>query len=75
MLRPQLVEKVHQGQFHIYAITRVEEGAELLLGTPTGVLGKNGHFPKQSLFGRIQERLETLADAARDSMPWSVGQV
>lgn len=74
MLRPQLVEKVRQGQFHIYAISRVEEGVELLLGVPTGALGKNGHFPKRSLFRRIQERLETLADAARDSAPWAIAQ-
>jgi predicted ATP-dependent protease len=70
MLRPQVVDAVRERRFHIYAVSRVEEAAELLLGTPAGVRGKNGRFTSDSLFGKVQSRLEGLAEAARDFLPW-----
>ena len=36
-----------RGQFHIYAVNRIEEAAELLLETPSGQAGKNGRFPQE----------------------------
>jgi predicted ATP-dependent protease len=70
MLRPQVVEAVRDRRFHIYAVTRVEEAGELLMGMPVGTRGKNGRFAADALFGKVQARLETLAEAARDYLPW-----
>ncbi len=70
MLRPQVVDAVRDRKFHIYAISRIEEGAELLMQRGTGVRGADGLFPEDSLFGRVQTRLAQLAEAARDFLPW-----
>ena len=37
MLRSDVVESIAKGGFHIYTVTTVEEGIELLTGTPAGV--------------------------------------
>jgi Lon-like ATP-dependent protease len=71
MLRPAVVEQVRDGRFHIYAVKRVEEGVELLLGLPAGTRGRGGRFPKDTVYGKAQRRLEELSAAARDFLPWS----
>lgn len=70
MLRPHLVETVRKGKFHVYAVNRIEEAAELMMGTPSGQAGKNGRYPKKSIFGKVQDRLDALAEAARAFVPW-----
>jgi predicted ATP-dependent protease len=70
MLRPQVVDAVRERRFHIYAVSRVEEAAELVIGLPAGVLGPDGRFPADTLFGKVQTRLEALAEASRDYLPW-----
>jgi len=71
MLRPQIVEAVRERRFHIFAVTRVEEAAELLMGLPAGLPGEAGRYAPETLFGKVQKRLEDLAEAARDYMPWT----
>src|SRR5579864_4441874 len=36
MLRDDVIESVAKGEFHIYPVTRVEEGIEILVGVPAG---------------------------------------
>jgi predicted ATP-dependent protease len=71
MLRPQLVEAVRERRFHIFAVSRVEEAAELLMGLPAGQMGTDGRYGTDSLFGKVQVHLEELAEAARDYLPWT----
>jgi ATP-dependent Lon protease len=71
MLRLQVVDAVRDGTFHIYAVSRIEEASELLLDAAPGTRSKQGRFAKTSAFGRVQERMSVLADAARAYYPWS----
>jgi predicted ATP-dependent protease len=71
MLRPQIVEAVRERRFHIFAVSRVEEAAELLMGLPAGLPGQAGRFAPETLFGKVQARLEDLGEAARDYLPWT----
>jgi len=71
MLRPQIVQAVRDRKFHLYAVRRVEEAVELVLETAPGVRGKNGKFPRESLFGIVEARLEALAESAREYLPWT----
>ncbi|HET9235057.1 MAG TPA: AAA family ATPase [Candidatus Eisenbacteria bacterium] len=71
MLRPQIVEAVRERRFHIFAVSRVEEAAELLMGVSVGDPGSEGRYAPDTLFGKVQRRLQELADAARDYMPWT----
>jgi hypothetical protein len=42
----------------VYVISSVEEGIELLTGSPAGVADDNGHYPPGTVFGVIEQRLE-----------------
>jgi len=54
----EVIEAVEKGQFHIYAVSTVEEGLEVLTGKKTGKRLKNGQFPKQSVFFKVEEKLK-----------------
>jgi predicted ATP-dependent protease len=58
MLRPDVVEAVKDGKFQIYAIDTVEQGIEVLTGTPAGEVDDNGGYPENTIFGAIQARLD-----------------
>lgn len=61
MLKPQIVEAVEEGKFHIYAIGTIDEGIELLTGVPAGNLQKDGGYPEESVHGLVDHRLRELA--------------
>ncbi len=65
MLRPEVVEAVRQGKFHIYGVSNVDEGIEILSGVTAGSRQKNGEFPEGTVNRRVEERLRTMADAMR----------
>ncbi|HVO17458.1 MAG TPA: ATP-binding protein [Alphaproteobacteria bacterium] len=65
MLRADVVEAAAAGRFHIFPIARIEEGIEVLTGTPAGAVGADGKFPSNSVFGRVEARLAQFAEAAR----------
>ena len=47
-LSDEIVEEVKKGNFHIYAVSSIEEGIEVLTGVPAGKKDKNGHFPSRN---------------------------
>jgi len=61
MLRQDIVEAADQGQFHVYAVSTVEEGIELLTDTPVGEPDEDGHYPENSVFGKVHARLAEYA--------------
>jgi ATP-dependent Lon protease len=42
MLRADVVEAIRQGQFHVYPLTHIDQGLELLTGVPAGDLMTTG---------------------------------
>jgi predicted ATP-dependent protease len=66
MLREDVLEAVAEGKFHIWPIARIEQGVELLTGTPAG--GRNGssRFDEGSVFARVDERLRDMARVMKD---------
>jgi predicted ATP-dependent protease len=63
MLRGDVVEAIAEGRFHVYAVTTVEEGVELLTGVPAGVADENGHYPDGTLFRAVEMRLKRFHTA------------
>lgn len=57
MLHRQVREAVAQGQFHIYAVSHVEEAMELLTGLTPGIQDSQGMFSPGSFNHQIQLRL------------------
>ncbi len=63
MLRSDVVEAIAAGRFHVYAVSTVEEGIELLTGIPAGEADENGHYPEGTLFRAAEMRLKRFHQA------------
>jgi predicted ATP-dependent protease len=63
MLRPDVVEAIERGEFHVFAIDSVEQGIELLTGIPAGEMDPYGRYPSNTVFGAIQARLDRFRSA------------
>jgi Lon-like ATP-dependent protease len=59
-LKPEVVEAVRSGQFHIWTAQNLEDGVKLLMGMNLGQRNKKGHFSKNTLFYKIEQRLREL---------------
>ncbi|MDR1242831.1 MAG: AAA family ATPase [Deltaproteobacteria bacterium] len=64
ILKPQVLEAVEKGQFHIYLVTHISEAMEILTGCPCGKLRKDGFFTPGSLFAKVDKRLTELTKLA-----------
>ncbi len=60
MLRADVVEAIDKGEFHIWAIERVEEAIELLIQLPAGVATDEGSYPIDTVYGIAQAKLNAL---------------
>lgn len=67
MLREEVREAVEAGQFHIWAVSQVEEAIQLMLGIPAGKMSSAGKWPKNTLYGKIAARLNRLREKDSDS--------
>ncbi|MHB1131483.1 MAG: Lon protease family protein [Chloroflexota bacterium] len=65
MLRPDVVEAVAAGRFHVYAVDSVAEGLELLTGVPLGEPDADGGYPEDTAGHKVATRLAALAEAVR----------
>ncbi len=61
-LSDEIVEAVKNGKFHIYAVSSIEDGIEVLTGVPAGKKDKNGHFPAGSINALVYEKLKKYAN-------------
>src|SRR4030066_2302272 len=59
MLREDVIDAVAKGQFHIYAISRVEDGIELLTGAKAGKKTAKGYEPG-SVFELVEKKIKDL---------------
>jgi predicted ATP-dependent protease len=64
MLRRNVVEAVAAGQFHIYPVSTIDEGIEILTGVPAGVR-LNGSYPEGSVSCRVDARLKEFAEGLK----------
>jgi ATP-dependent Lon protease len=69
MLSSRVVEAVQDGRFHIHAVSRIEEGIEILTGVAAGARNSKGRYPAGTVFGKVERRLEALAKCLDDGKP------
>ena len=67
MLAPDVLAAVDQGRFAIYTVRSIEEALTLLTGLPVGRRLKNGGFTRNSLYDKVDRRLEQLGDYAQNA--------
>ena len=60
-LSDEIVSAVKDGLFHVYAVSTIEEGIEVLTGVPAGKKDKNGHFPAGTVNYLVYEKLKKYA--------------
>ena len=61
-LSDEVVEAVKNKQFHIYSVSTIEEGIEVLTGVPAGKKDKNGKFPAGTINYLVYEKLKKYAE-------------
>ena len=60
-LNDEVVDSVKNGLFHIYAISTIDEGIEILTGVPAGKKDKYGKFPAGTINYLANEKLTKYA--------------
>lgn len=66
-LSDEIIEAVKNKKFHIYAISTIEEGIEILTGVPAGKKDSNGHFPAGTVNYLVYEKLKKYAEISKKS--------
>lgn len=67
VLKHEVLEAVKDGTFHIYPISKIDEGIEILMGVPAGKKSSKGKFPQNSVHGKVMRRLRNFHKKAIDS--------
>ncbi len=65
-LSDEIIEAVKEKKFHIYSISTIEEGIEVLTGVPAGRKDKDGHFPAGTVNYLVYEKLKKYAKVSQD---------
>ncbi len=61
MLKPEVVDAVREGKFHIYSVSTIDEGIEVLTGMKAGGKKKDGTYTKGSINDRVSKKLKKMA--------------
>lgn len=61
----EVEEAVRDGRFHIYAVSSIEEGMEIMTGLPAGSRNARGVFTPGSFNRMIEDRLKKLYESGK----------
>ena len=61
-LSDEVINSVKEGKFHIYAISTIDEGIEILTGVPAGKKNKEGKFPAGTIKYLAYEKLKRYSN-------------
>lgn len=65
MLKEEVVEAVRAGRFHVWAVSHVDEGIELLMEQMAGEPSADGTFPEGTVHRLVHDRLRQYAEHMR----------
>jgi len=57
MLKEEVIELVKKNKFHIWSVSTIDEGIELLTGKKAGKKDKNGKYPKDTINYLVSKKL------------------
>lgn len=69
MLRTDVVESVAAGEFHVWAVSSIDQGIEILTGVTAGERDAAGSYPAGTINYLIEQRLADLAERLRENVP------
>lgn len=58
MLSDEVIEAVERKQFHIYAVKNINQGIEILTGTPAGKINQQGVYPENTVNYLVDKKLK-----------------
>lgn len=61
-LSDEVIDAVKEGTFHIYPISTIDEGIELLTGIPAGSLDENGEYEEGTINYLVNKKLKGYAE-------------
>ena len=64
MLKKEVIDAVKNDKFHIYQVSSVEEGMEVLTGMKAGTADKECNYPEGSVYDRVQQKLKRYSEQA-----------
>ena len=65
MLKQEVIESVKSGQLHVWPVSTVKEGVEILTGMEAGTLQPDGTYPESTLIRRVDERFLEIAEIVK----------
>lgn len=66
-LSDEVIDAVKNKLFHIYSVSNIDEGIEVLTGVPAGKKDKDGHFPAGTVNYLVYEKLKKYAKISEDN--------
>lgn len=66
-LSDEIIDNVKKKKFHVYAISTIDEGIEILTGVPAGKRDKIGNFPLGTINYLAYEKLKKYAKNLKDT--------
>src|SRR5262244_4476854 len=66
MLKEEVVEAVRAGRFHVWAVSHIDQGVELLMDRAAGERAADGTFPEGTVHRLVQDRLREYAEQIRE---------
>jgi lon-related putative ATP-dependent protease len=64
-LKEEVVEAVKEGKFHIWAVSTIEEGIEILTGVEAGKRQPDGSYPEGTIFRKVDDRLKEISEIVK----------
>ncbi|WP_425058038.1 hypothetical protein SCACP_26800 [Sporomusa carbonis] len=61
-LSDEVIDAVRQGKFHIYPVETIDQGIEILTGTPAGEPGPDGTYPAGTVNYLVSQKLKEYTD-------------
>jgi lon-related putative ATP-dependent protease len=65
MLKQEVLDAVNAAKFHIYPVSTIEEGIEVLTGVPAGKQLPNGGYEENTIYGLVDKRLREMAETVK----------
>jgi len=60
MLKHEVLQAIKEGKFHVWGISTIDEGIEILTGHKAGKRLKDGSFTKNSVHYLVDHRIDEL---------------
>jgi predicted ATP-dependent protease len=68
MLKKEVVDAVHDGKFHVWAIGHIDEALELLTGLPAGQRLPDGTWEPDTINFKVDQKLHRMMEIAKELM-------